>query len=71
MIRPCPVWDAPTRWCRWINVVTVPLLVLSGFLFMYRYSLQIESPEANAAIQMVRALVAGTPLNVAEADRGS
>jgi cytochrome b len=57
MIRSYQVWDAPTRWCHWINVVTVLLLVLSGFLFMYRYSLHIESPEAKAAIQTVHSLV--------------
>jgi hypothetical protein len=49
MIRSYRVWDAPTRWCHWINS-----LVGYGF-----------------AINLLALTIAGTPLDVAEADRGS
>ena len=44
------VWDSPTRWFHWINVLTVVLMVLTGFLFMFRKELAIESVEAKYAL---------------------
>lgn len=57
IIRSYSVWDAPTRWFHWINAIAILLLLLSGFLFMYRPALYIDGPEAKAAIQAMHAMI--------------
>ena len=49
-IRDYKVWDAPTRWFHWINFLSVLLLLLTGFLFMFREELAIESKDSKFLI---------------------
>ena len=48
---PDRVWDAPTRWFHWINVVLVSVVAASGFFFMYRESFQVSGGEAKMALK--------------------
>jgi Ni,Fe-hydrogenase I cytochrome b subunit len=51
------IWDAPTRWFHWINLVLVVLLVLSGFFFMYREAFQVTGREAKMALKIAHVWV--------------
>jgi Ni/Fe-hydrogenase 1 B-type cytochrome subunit len=45
------VWDAPTRWFHWINVLLVLVMALSGFFFMFREDFAVEGSEAKNALK--------------------
>lgn len=50
-VKTSPVWDAPTRWFHWINLVLVALLTVSGYFFMYREAFQVDGREAKMALK--------------------
>jgi cytochrome b len=54
MATPTPrrVWDAPTRWFHWTNLVLVLLLAGSGFFFMYREAFHVTGREAKMALKI-------------------
>lgn len=56
-VKSYKVWDAPTRWFHWVNAVMVVLLLISGFLFMYREVFRIESVEAKYALMIAHVLI--------------
>lgn len=45
------VWDAPTRWFHWINVLTVVLLIFTGFVLMFRSQIGLEGGPAKIALK--------------------
>jgi cytochrome b len=51
------VWDAPTRWFHWINFTSVLLLLLTGFLFMYRKQLAIDSRDSKFLIMALHSWI--------------
>jgi cytochrome b len=51
------VWDAPTRWFHWTNVVTVVISAFFGFLLHYRSELHIEGAEPKIALIIIHTLV--------------
>ena len=51
------VWDAPTRWFHWINFASVLLLLLTGFLFMYRMQLAIDSRDSKFLIMTLHSWI--------------
>ena len=51
------VWDAPTRWFHWINFASVLLLLLTGFLFMYRKQLAIDSRDSKFLIMTLHSWI--------------
>ena len=51
------VWDGPTRWFHWINLVLVFLLALSGYFVKYRSVFQVSGSEAKMAIIAAHAWV--------------
>lgn len=57
-VKTAQVWDAPTRWFHWINLVLVALLTVSGF-FLYREMFQVEGREAKMALKSAR----GNPIS--------
>lgn len=51
------VWDAPTRWFHWINVVAVIVLIISGLVILYAKELSISEGQAKLAFKAVHSLV--------------
>ncbi len=51
------VWDAPTRWFHWINVVCVFALLSQGFLYAYRELLSIQGNEPKFALMTLHVWV--------------
>lgn len=51
------IWDLPTRWFHWVNVLTVFLMLLTGFLFHFRYALAIDSREAKMALMVLHVCI--------------
>ena len=52
-----PVWDGPTRWFHWINVVLVFVSVLSGLFFLWRESFHVEGREAKMALKALHSWI--------------
>jgi len=51
------VWDAPTRIFHWVNFTTVLLLLLVGFLMLFKKDLGITGLEAKIAIKEIHVLI--------------
>jgi len=51
------VWDAPTRIFHWVNFTTVLLLLLVGFLMLFKKDLGITGLDAKIAIKEIHVLI--------------
>jgi len=41
----CYIWELPVRWCHWLNVVSIVILAVTGFLIGRPYSLGSSASE--------------------------
>ena len=41
----CYIWELPVRWCHWLNVVSIVILAVTGFLIGRPYSLGISTSD--------------------------
>jgi len=57
MLKQYKVWDAPTRIFHWVNFTTVILLILVGFLMLYKKDLGITGLDAKIAIKETHVLI--------------
>jgi len=57
MLKRYKVWDAPTRIFHWVNFTTVILLLLVGFLMLFKKDLGITGLDAKIAIKEIHVLI--------------